>query len=194
MLIEENRLDQKGFEHWIFCPGMQFYSMKKWWGDHGQRDFPHEGVDFCLYRDRSNRTLRIDEKNRIPVIYDGVVKAVFKDYLGKALVIEHENMVDGNRKLLSIYAHTKPRNHIRIGVTVKEAEIIATLADTSRSKANIIPHLHFSLGLPSPTLSYNVFFWNIIRKSDLVTLLDPLNVLNLPHQTLASENDYCRDL
>ena len=194
MLIEENALDKMGFDRWVFCPGMLFNSMKKWWGDQGQRDFPHEGVDFCLYQDSSERILRIDEKNRIPVIYDGVVKAIFKDYLGQAVIIEHDRLVEDGRKLLSIYAHTHPRPHIRIGVKVYEGDIIASLADTSGSKANIIPHLHFSLGLPSPSLSFDAFFWNIIRKPDLVTLLDPLDVVDIPYQVLNPDNDYCHQL
>jgi len=194
MLVEQNGLDHKGFESWIFCPGMQFNSMKKWWGDHGHRDFPHEGVDLCLYRDHANRMLRLDEKNRIPAIYGGVVKAIFKDYLGKAVIIEHENWASDDQRLLSIYAHTNPRNHIHIGAVVKQGDIIATLSDTSRSKANIIPHLHFSLGLPSASLCYDPFVWNIIRKPDLITLLDPLEVVELPYQALDPDNPYCLDL
>ena len=83
MLIEENSLDPSGFERWIFCRGMLFNSSQKWWGDHGRRDYPHEGIDLCLYQDRSGRIRRINENTRIPVMHDGVVKAIFKDYLGQ---------------------------------------------------------------------------------------------------------------
>jgi hypothetical protein len=48
MLIEENELDQNGFKNWIFCNGMLFNSPDKWWGDHGLRDYPHEGVDYVF--------------------------------------------------------------------------------------------------------------------------------------------------
>src|SRR6056300_1894489 len=74
MLIEENELDQNGFKNWIFCNGMLFSSPDKWWGDHGLRDYPHEGIDLCLYRDRSRMIRRIDEKTRIPAMHDGVIK------------------------------------------------------------------------------------------------------------------------
>jgi len=83
MLIEENTLDITGFKRWIFCHGMLFNSPDKWWGDHGLRYYPHEGIDLCLYQDRANRIRRINEKTRIPVMQDGVVKAMFNDYLGK---------------------------------------------------------------------------------------------------------------
>jgi len=194
MFIEVNGLNQSGFKSWIFCPGMLFNSPDKWWGDHGQRDFPHEGIDLCLYRDHTNRMLRLDKKTQIPVICDGVVKTIFTDFLGKAVIIEHKDAGSDHGRFLSIYAHTKPRVGVQIGVMVREGNIIATLADTSKSKSNIIPHLHFSLGLPSPNLTYTAFIWNTIRKPDMITLWDPLGILDFPYQVLASENPYCHNL
>lgn len=152
MLIEENALDQSGFESWIFCHGMLFNSPDKWWGDYGRRDYPHEGVDLCLYRDRSGRICRIDEKTRIPVMQNGVIKAIVKDYLGQAIIIEHERIESNIGRFISFYAHTKPHTGIEVGRMVKEGDIIATIADTSHSKVHIIPHLHFSLGRPSKSL------------------------------------------
>ena len=191
MLIEENALDQSGFERWVFCQGMLFNSPDKWWGDHGQRDYPHEGIDLCLYSDRSQEIRRIDEKTRIPVMHDGVVKAMFKDFLGKTVIIEHENSGSGAERFISMYAHTKPRSDIDIGVIVKEGNIIATLGDTSNSKSNIIPHLHFSLGLPSKAFSYDGFVWNTIRNPERIRLLDPLAVIDWPYQALDAANTIC---
>ena len=194
MLIEENALDQSGFERWIFCHGMQFNSPHKWWGDHGLRDYPHEGIDLCMYKDRSSRIRHINEKTRIPVMQDGIVKAIFKDYLGKAVIIEHENSGSNHGRIISFYAHTNPRPEIEDGVIVKEGDIIATLADTNNSKSNIIPHLHFSLGLPSKVFSYDGFVWNTIRQPEMMTLLDPLVVIDWPYQVLDAENPACREL
>ena len=148
MLIEENALDQSGFENWIFCNGMLFNSPDKWWGDHGLRDYPHEGVDLCLYKDRSGKIRRIDEKTRIPVIQSGMIKAIFKDYLGQAIVIEHERMGSNRGRFLSFYAHTTPHASLKVGMMVKAGDIIATLADTSHSKARIIACLLYTS--PSP--------------------------------------------
>ena len=194
MFIEENGLNQNGLESWMFCPGMLFNSPQKWWGDHGRRDYPHEGIDICLFRDHSKRTVRLDEKSRIPVMHDGVVKAIFTDYLSKAVIIEHESSESQNGSFLSVYAHTEPRADVKIGVMVKEGDIIANIADTKKSKANIIPHLHFSLGLPSPSLTYDLFVWNIMRNPDLITLLDPLEAIDWPCQQLEPENLYCLEL
>lgn len=194
MLIEENALDQSGFRSWIFCHGMLFNSPDKWWGDHGLRDYPHEGIDLCLYRDRVNRIRCMNEKTRIPVMQDGVVKAMFKDYLGKAVIIEHEHSGSDTGRFISFYAHTNPLSEIEDGVVVKEGDVIATLAETSNSKAKIKPHLHFSIGLPSESFSYDGFVWNTIRNPEMIALLDPLNVMDWPYQVLDAEDSACREL
>ena len=194
MLIEKNALDQSGFKRWIFCQGMLFNSPYKWWGDHGRRDFPHEGIDLCLYLDRSRRIRRLDEKTRIPVMHAGVVKAMFKDFLGKTVIIEHEQSGRDTGVFMSLYAHTNPRSDIDVDVIVKEGDIIATLGDTANSKSHIIPHLHFSLGLPAKSFSYEGFVWNTIRTPEKIILLDPLPVIDWPYQALDAADPVCREL
>ena len=194
MLIEKNGLDQRKFDGWIFCQGMLFNSPDKWWGDHGRRDYPHEGIDFCLYLDPLRRIHRLDEHTRIPVMHNGVVKAMFKDYLGTTVVIEHENSVNDIGVFISLYAHTNPRSDIAVGVIVKEGDIIATFGETRNSKSHIIPHLHFSLGKPSDSFSYEGFVWNTIRAPEMITLLDPLAIIDWPYQALDSEDAACRKL
>jgi murein DD-endopeptidase MepM/ murein hydrolase activator NlpD len=187
MLIEENALHQSGFERWIFYPGMLFNSPDKWWGDLGRRDFPHEGIDLCLYKDRSGKMHRLDIDTRIPVMHDGMVKAIFKDYLGQALIVEHENPGSNTGKFISFYAHTKPSSTVGVGTVVTEGDIIATLADTANSKSKILPHLHFSLGIPSESFSFKAFAWNSLRNPAMITLLDPLPVINWPYEMLDGE-------
>jgi murein DD-endopeptidase MepM/ murein hydrolase activator NlpD len=194
MLIEKNSLNQRGFEGWIFCQGMLFNSPDKWWGDHGRRDFPHEGIDLCLYLDDSRKIRRLDEETRIPVMHDGVVKAMFKDFLGQTVVIEHKNSTSDTGVFISLYAHTNPRSDIVVGLIVKKGDIIATFGDTRNSKSQIIPHLHFSLGKPFDFFSYEGFAWNTIRKPEMITLLDPLSVIDWPYQVLDSEDAACREL
>jgi murein DD-endopeptidase MepM/ murein hydrolase activator NlpD len=127
-------------------------------------------------------------------MHDGVVKAIFKDYLGKAVIIEHEYTGSDSGRFISFYAHTNPRSEIEVGLIVKEGDIIATLGDTSHSKSNIIPHLHFSIGLPSKSFSYDGFVWNAIRKPEMIVLLDPLTVIDWPYQSLDAGNPACREL
>jgi len=194
MIIEKNALDQSGIESWIFCRGMLFDSPDKWWGDHGLRDYPHEGIDLCLYRNRFHKICRIDEKTRIPVMHDGVIKAMFKDYLGQAIIIEHGTFDGDSPGFISVYAHTKPQAGIEPGMIVREGDIIATLADTSHSKANIIPHLHFSLGRLAKSFSYDRFVWNIIREPDKIILFDPLPVIDWSYRALDAGESICREL
>ncbi len=180
MLIEANGLDPDDFHHWLFCPGMRFHSPDKWWGDLGRRDFPHEGVDICLYTDGSGRVRRLDHQTRIPVMHDGVVRSVFTDYLGQAVVVEHSETQPEIGTLISIYAHTKPLDHVKPGVFVEQGDIIASIADTRRSKAQILPHLHFTLGRPSPNLVFEKFVWNDMRDPGLVDLLNPQRLIDWP--------------
>lgn len=194
MLIAANGIAPNAFLHWAFCPGMLFGSPDKWWGDHGQRDFPHEGIDFCLYEDSAGNLVRLDETTLIPAMHDGVVKALFTDYLGQAVIIEHEGVRGGGEALLSVYAHTAPGVGIQPGAVVREGDIIATIADTSGSKAKILPHLHFSLGRPSPELAYEPFVWNMMRDPDLVVLLNPISVIDWPWRELDPDGSSCREI
>jgi hypothetical protein len=77
---------------------------------------------------------------------------------------------------------------------VEEGDIIATLADTSHSKAPIIPHLHLSLGRPAKSLSYDGFVWNTVRKPEEIILLDPLPVIDWPYQALNAGESFCHEL
>ncbi len=194
MLIEANQFDPKDFKNWAFCPGMLFNSPDKWWGDRGLRDFPHEGIDFCVYADSGGRLQQLDEKTIIPVMQDGIVKAMFRDYLGQAVVIEHEKFPGKDGKIVSVYAHTRPLEAIKPGVRVREGEPVATIADTSRAKAKILPHLHLSIGHPSPKLAYDPFVWNMMRDPDLVTLSNPIGLMDWPYQVLDSQNRFCSDI
>ncbi len=187
MLIEANGIDPDGFQSWVFTPGMLFEAPDKWWGDYGRRDFPHEGIDFCLYRDAADNLRRLDESTRIPVMHAGRVRALFTDYLGQAVVIEHDPSAAIPEKAISIYAHTKPLDGILPGVDVMEGDIIACIADTGRSRTNILPHLHLSFGRPSPDIVYEPFVWNQMRDPSRVTLNNPQSLVDWPCEVLAPE-------
>lgn len=183
-LLEANGIDPGHFRNWVFTSGMLFNAPDKWWGDYGPRDFPHEGLDFCLYRDTAGHLRRLGAHTRIPVMHGGRIRALFSDYLGQAVVIEHASMPAVPGKALSIYAHTTPRDGILPGVRVRAGDVIAAIADTVRSKANILPHLHLSFGRPSPDIVYEPFVWNQMRNPGLVTLHDPLSHVDWPVEVL----------
>jgi hypothetical protein len=186
-LIRKNALDEGRFNEWVFCPGMLFHSTAKWWGDQEKRDKPHEGLDLCLYKDREDTILRLGEKLRVPVIYDGVVVGIVDDFLGKSLIIEHLFSDCDNNKLCTIYGHTIPEDNLYVGKIVKKGDVIATLADSSRSKTNIFPHLHISLGWTSKVISYEKLDWGNIGTPNSLTLLDPLQVIDWNYLILARQ-------
>lgn len=177
-LLRANGLDPDALRAWVFFPGMRYGSSAKWWGDFGRRDFPHEGVDFALFRRPSGELQRLGPETLIPALFGGRVRAVFRDYLGQAVVVEHAGAA--GEKGLAVYAHTRPREGLAPGVCVEAGEVIAAIADTASSKARILPHLHLSLARPAPGLVYENFVWNRMRDPAQVTLLDPAGHIGGP--------------
>jgi murein DD-endopeptidase MepM/ murein hydrolase activator NlpD len=102
-------------------------------------------------------------------------------------VIEHGRIPAIPEKAISVYAHTTPRDGILPGVTVREGDIIASIAATGRSKTNILPHLHVSFGRPSSDVVYEPFVWDQMRDPGLVTLNNPQNLVDWPCEVLAPE-------
>ncbi len=183
-LILENALDGNGFKEWIFHPGMLFNSPTKWWGDQGKREKPHEGLDFCLYRDRRDKICRLDEKTKIPVIYDGIVVGIFNDFLGKSVIMEHDLSDSDNNRFCTIYGHINPHKGLHVGRVVKEGDIIASLADLHSSKVATLSHLHISLGWASRFISYDKLDWETIGTPNTLILMDPLYVIGYHYYVL----------
>lgn len=109
-------------------------------------------------------------------MYNGVVVSIIDDFLGKSVIMEHPHHDDVNSRFCTIYGHTRPDDSLHAGSIVREGDIIATLADASKSKAEILPHLHISLGWPSNDISYDRLDWKTISANTL-TFLDPLHVI-----------------
>jgi murein DD-endopeptidase MepM/ murein hydrolase activator NlpD len=167
---------------------MLFGSGQKWWGDRGKRSSYHEGLDLFLYGSNSGQILRIDEKTEIPAIYGGTVVRVLDDFLGKSLFIEHGN------GLITAFGHTRPLKGIKIGSRVKEGDLIATIAETSDPKTNILPHLHITAGWISGDLEHETLDWEIISNSEMIRLVDPLDIIGSASTPLESGSDICLDL
>jgi hypothetical protein len=184
-MIQENGLDAIGFKEWIFYPGMLFEATIKWWGDQGVRDNPHEGLDLCLYRDRSGMIRHLDEKTKVPAIYKGKVVRIVDDFLGKSIIIEHVLSGKENDRVYSFYGHAIPAGNLHVGKTVTEGDVIARLADTRGSRTKILPHLHISLGISSRTVSHDTLNWENMVDPDSMTLLDPLQAMTRPYHILA---------
>jgi murein DD-endopeptidase MepM/ murein hydrolase activator NlpD len=174
LLMRNSVAEEDGFKEWIFCPGMLFNALGKWWGGRGKRARPHEGLDLCLYRNRQDRILRLEQGMTVPAMYDGVVVKIIDDFLGKSVIIDHS--LPGLR-VCSIYGHTIPHRGIGAGSRVNEGDVIAVIAGTGRSKTGLFPHLHITVGLISGETSYDRIDWETIGRPDILTLLDPLGVI-----------------
>jgi hypothetical protein len=177
-LIRENALDENGFQEWIFYPGMLFNATDKWWGNQGKRQRPHEGLDLCLYRDREDKILCLDEKTKIPVLYDGVVVRVVDDFIGKSVIVEHRLPKSRYPRLCTIYGHTDLPRGLDVGRIVKAGDIIGILARPKKSQRNIPPHLHISFGWIFNKISYEHLDWETMSTLKALKWVDPLQVIS----------------
>lgn len=174
-LIKNNHLDEEGFKEWIFVSGMLFNSREIWWKEDGTRPYPHEGIDFHMFRDLSGKTHTLKTDVKISLLFDGKVVHIINDFIGKSIFVIHNNIKDGNNHILhSIYAHTKPESDIEVGKTLKEGEIVATIAGTDIKKTNVPHHLHLSTAWISDKIQYDTLNWNTINSGEFVTFCDPL--------------------
>jgi len=186
-------LDEPGLKEWIFCPGMLFHALCKWWGDKGPRNTPHEGLDIFLYRDQQDRIVRLDEKTRIPVMFDGVVVGIINDFLGNSVIVEHAFPDRDIGRICTIYGHVNPLKDLHIGMELKEGDIMGTLTDPGQTGFDLMPHLHISVGCASKLISYDRLNWDTIGSSGTLTLLDPLDIINWQYQILDETDSICRD-
>ena len=179
-------MNESGFRSWVFHSNMLYGAKNKWWGDYGNRDFPHEGLDFCLFKDVSGRVLGVDENTEVPVILDGRVRAIFNDYLGKAIIVSHHFSGENQPEFLSVYAHTKPFSNLAVGDRIIKNENIATVAGFGQKKNKILPHLHLTFGWATKAMTYKNFEWNRLREPDLIRLIDPLTFLHLSYNVITN--------
>jgi hypothetical protein len=183
-LVRCNGLDEIGFESWVFYPGMLFNSLDKWWGEGGDRPRHHEGIDLCLYRDKQGQNFRLDGATKIPVMYAGKIIKIEEDYLAHSLYVRHK-IYDGNgRQLYTIYAHTEPYTGVDTGSIVNEGDIIATIAGDENKKEIMLPHVHISMAWVSESLPCERLNWDTMNESGLVTLCDPLEVIDCEYTTI----------
>jgi murein DD-endopeptidase MepM/ murein hydrolase activator NlpD len=181
-LAEYNRLDETGFEKWIFYAGMLFNSPEKWWGNRGNRANPHEGLDICFYRNKKGELLRLDETTKIPALYDGEIVKIGDDFLGKSVYMRHAVFDGRGNQLYTAYGHTNPCD-IRVGGVAKEGDIVGTIGKI-RKKTPLIPHLHISVAWIPAQYPPEQLDWPIIGDPDISVLLDPLKIISCDYEVL----------
>ncbi len=166
-LINLNRLS---FNKWIFDPGMLFLSETKWWGDKGHRGHWHNGLDLRFY-EAANGTIRAIEKDtRVPIIYDGAVVTVIKDFLGYSLFAAHE-IYDKGSRLFTMYGHVLPSPDVSPGKPLGEGTEIAMLSGSS--KEDVPGHLHLSVAFIPKEIPAEAITWELLDEDKTVRFFDP---------------------
>ncbi len=188
LFVQYNDIAAYNFEEWVFRSGMLFQNLQTWWSNGDARTIPHEGIDFCFFRDKSGRVSRLGKGAKIPVMYDGEIVHIHDDFMGESIYVKH-NIGDGNGKVLyTIYGHTISGNSHGVGKTVCEGDIIATMATTTKKDKRILPHVHITTVWMPESLSCEELNWEMISNSPSVILCNPLEFLDCKYKI---DNDVC---
>jgi murein DD-endopeptidase MepM/ murein hydrolase activator NlpD len=182
-LVSLNHIPIQQFSEWAFYPGMLFGAKGKWWGDKGERDTPHEGLDICFYKTGREKLLPVVPGTLIPSAFDGLVVKVSPDFLGESVFIRHDGIAEGQARLMTIFGHTSPVEGLGAGSHVARGEVIGSVA-RPRPGQKVPPHLHVSIAWVNEAATDTELDWARIAGSKNVTLIDPLTVLSLPHSVL----------
>ena len=186
-LLECNGLRKAGFQCWAFQPGMLFWAQEKWWGDRGTRPSPHEGIDLCLYTDEPGHLLELDESTRIPVMFDGEITKIEKDYLGQSVYVSHGIHDGQGRSLWTMYGHMKPAGQIKPGERVRQGDIIASLTVERKKTTGPRPHLHLTMAWVSPERALRELNWETLHDPGIAVLIDPLHVIHCTYKILDAD-------
>jgi len=159
---------------------MLFQSPYKWWKDNSsfkpaKRKTLHEGIDILFFEDQSKQIQKLDKGTLIPSATDGKVINICDDFIGKSVVVLHSLSLQQKLDLIFIYGHIFTDCGINIGTNLKLGDTIGSIADVSKKKTSIPPHLHLSVAeipknFPAKNLNWD-FFSN---QTSEINLINPL--------------------
>lgn len=168
---------QEQFADWVFHPGMLFQSHEKWWCGGGVRARPHEGVDLSCYRDKEGGEHYFEKDTLVPVIYQGEIRKVGKDFIGESLFVAHAFHDIKGRRLHTVYGHVSAGEGMHKGSLLREGDILGTVATPGRT-SQIPAHLHISVAFISTSLDEEHLNWGVMSDSDMVSLVDPMQIIS----------------
>jgi len=158
---------------WLFHCGMLFSSKDKWWGDFKFRHAAHEGIDITYYRLQHDCIQSFDDSIKVPAMEKGIVLNTCDDFLGVTLVVEHENLLSSNKRIIFVYAHIKPENNLKMGQTIQKGDVIAKVCDTHKNP-QLPPHLHFSCFEIPKNISPKDLNWSLFPTHQDINLINPV--------------------
>ncbi|UCG83351.1 MAG: hypothetical protein JSW38_00560 [Dehalococcoidia bacterium] len=185
-LVKCNGLDRMGFEQWLFLPGMLFNAVEMWWGNGGDRNRPHEGLDLCFFRDSWGKVQSIGPETQIPVMYQGEIVAIHSDFLGQSMYVHHGNLGGEGAYFYTIYGHIRPVKHVHLGKVLDEGDVFATIADTANEQVRAPAHLHISMAWLALSVAPEDLDWSVVTDPELAVLIDPLEVIACSYTVIKS--------
>ena len=185
-IVEINNLDiiksETGAGKWIFHHGMLFSSPDTWWKNRDgsqpdKRKTAHEGIDILFFKDKNKQIQKLNTDTLIPAATNGKIINICDDFIGKSIIVRHSISFKQKLDLIFVYAHILPDSSIKIGASLKQGDIIATIAKTDKKKTTLPPHLHFSVIEIPKEISAENLNWNFFSdKKSRLNLMNPLFV------------------
>jgi hypothetical protein len=183
VFVRHNWVAGSGNVEWLFYLGMLFASTEKWWGAGGVRQSPHEGLDFCFFVDAEGDKKQLVATTNIPVLFDGEVAAVFEDFLGKTILVKHEQHLLDEEMFFTIYAHVSPLTHIKTGLRLSAGELLGRVALPAKEHSKVPAHLHLSVALVPKTVDAEMLDWRVLSQQPVI-LCDPLDILAIKYKRI----------
>jgi hypothetical protein len=131
-------------------------------------------LDLRFYENHDGRLETISEGTKIPLIYEGRIVRIIKDFLGYTIFAAHE-MFDQGAQLFTIYAHVQPATDVQIDRFLSEGKVIANLAGTKNMK--VPAHLHLSLAFIPKTVRVENLTWQILDEFEDIIFLNPKDII-----------------
>ncbi len=165
---------------WLFHHGMLFSSPDTWWKSRktskpDKRKTVHEGIDILFYKDTSKQIRQLKADALIPAYSDGEVINICDDFISKSIIVRHNISLKQRLYLIIVYAHILPDSGIKTGSSLKQGDIIATIAKTDKRKTTLPPHLHFSILEIPKNIHAEHLNWDFFSdKKSKINLINPL--------------------
>jgi murein DD-endopeptidase MepM/ murein hydrolase activator NlpD len=131
---------ESGFTRWVFRGGMLFGDRIEWWKDCVRRRTEHEGIDFAEGSRPGENIKSVPRGTTIRAIADGEIVGIMNDFLGKTVVIRHQNTDETDAIFYTLLSHIQP--HAGRGDFVAGGQIIGEIGVSTN--AGVPAHLHLS--------------------------------------------------
>lgn len=165
--------ESEGIRPWI-KPGMGFDSPRKWWGDHGERQSVHEGLDVCFLQGSDGSIQAVGPDFKVAPVRPGTVVRICSDFLGQTVILSHGRTGPESGELLSLYAHLEADQGLCTGDRLWAEDILGKTVQSDALPVGMLPHLHISLAWNKRPLAYNHLEWPRLSRREGVCFLNPL--------------------